>query len=84
MQNKVLVVSFQLKWEFYKTVVELAFHLEGGLQGMVVKVSREIYKIKDFGQKSTYSCNNITTTLIQISRLFYFGFFSKTNHQMMI
>ena len=30
-----------------------------------------------------YSCNNITTTLIQISRLFYFGFFSKTN-QMMI
>ena len=31
-----------------------------------------------------YSCNNITTTLIQISRLFYFGFFSKTNHQMII
>ena len=24
------------------------------------------------------------TTLIQISRPFYFGFFSKTNHQMMI
>ena len=33
---------------------------------------------------SRYSCNNITTTLIQISRLFYFGFFSKTNHQMII
>ena len=32
----------------------------------------------------SYSCNNITTALIQISRLFYFGFFSKTNHQMMI
>ena len=32
----------------------------------------------------SYSYNNITTTLIQISRLFYFGFFSKTNHQMMI
>ena len=32
----------------------------------------------------SYSCNNITTTLILISRLFYFGFFSKTNHQMMI
>ena len=31
-----------------------------------------------------YSCNNITTTLIQISRRFYFGFFSKTNHQMII
>ena len=31
-----------------------------------------------------YSCNNLTTTLIQISRLFYFGFFSKTNHQMII
>ena len=31
-----------------------------------------------------YSCNNITTTLIQISSLFYFGFFSKTNHQMII
>ena len=31
-----------------------------------------------------YSCKNITTTLIQISRLFYFGFFSKTNHQMII
>ena len=32
----------------------------------------------------SYSCNNITTTLIQISRLFYFGFFSKTDHQMII
>ena len=31
-----------------------------------------------------YSCNNINTTLIQTSRLFYFGFFSKTNHQMMM
>ena len=31
-----------------------------------------------------YSCNNITTTLIQIPRLFYFGFFSKPNHQMII
>ena len=31
-----------------------------------------------------YSCNNKTTTSIQISRLFYFGFFSNTNHQMMI
>ena len=31
-----------------------------------------------------YSCNNITTTLIQISRLFYLGFFSKINHQMII
>ena len=31
---------------------------------------------------SRYSCNNITTTLIQISRLFYFGFFSKSNHLM--
>ena len=31
-----------------------------------------------------YSCNNITKTLIQISRLFYFGFFSKINHQMII
>ena len=31
-----------------------------------------------------YSCNNITTILTQISRLFYFGFFSKTNHQMII
>ena len=35
-------------------------------------------------EEGEYSCNNITTTLIQISRLFYFGFFSKTNHQMMI
>ena len=35
-------------------------------------------------QNFMYSCNNITTTIIQISRLFYFGFFSKTNHQMMI
>ena len=33
---------------------------------------------------STYSCNNITTTLIQISRPFYFRFSSKTNLQMMI
>ena len=28
--------------------------------------------------------NNKTTTLIEISRLFYFGFFSKTSHHMMI
>ena len=34
--------------------------------------------------KVRYSCNNINTTLIQISLLFYFGFFSKTNHQMML
>ena len=33
---------------------------------------------------TNYSCKNITTTLIQISHLFYFGFFSKTNHQMII
>ena len=39
---------------------------------------------QDAAYLSAYSCNNITTTLIQISRLFYFGFFSKTNHQMMI
>ena len=31
-----------------------------------------------------YSCGNITMTVIQISNLFYFDFFSKTNHQMMI
>ena len=31
-----------------------------------------------------HSCKNITTTLIQISRLFHFGFFSTTNHHMMI
>ena len=31
-----------------------------------------------------HSCNNITTILIQISRLFYFGLFSKTNHQRII
>ena len=37
-----------------------------------------------FRGRGKYSCNNITTTLIQISRLFYFGFFSKTNHQMII
>jgi hypothetical protein len=41
-------------------------------------------KSKELRQFNTYSCNNITTTLIQISRLFYFGFFSKTNHQMII
>ena len=36
------------------------------------------------GPAARYSCDNITMTLIQIYRLFYFGFFSKTNHQMMI
>ena len=41
-------------------------------------------KSKELRQFNTYSCNNITTALIQISRLFYFGFFSKTNHQMII
>ena len=34
-------------------------------------------------QLEHYSCNNITTTLIQISCLFYFDFFSKSNNQMM-
>ena len=34
--------------------------------------------------QSKYSCNNITMTLIQISHLFHFGFFSKTSHQMII
>ena len=33
---------------------------------------------------NTVVISNITTTLIQISRLFYFCFFSKTNHQMRI
>jgi nicotinamide mononucleotide (NMN) deamidase PncC len=32
----------------------------------------------------TVVTTDITTTLIQISPLFHFGFFSKTNHQMMI
>ena len=42
----------------------------------------DLAQLKAYGK--VYSCNNITTTLIQISRIFYFGFFSKTNHQMMI
>ena len=47
-------------------------------------VDRIYIKIKEFCRKDwernhCYSCNNITTTLIQISRLFYFGIFSKTN-----
>ena len=41
-------------------------------------------KRENFSILLKYSCNNITTTLIQISRLSYFSFFSKTNHQMMI
>ena len=43
-----------------------------------------IYVSMLFIETFLYSCNNITTTVIQISRLFYFGFFSKTNHQMII
>ena len=39
---------------------------------------------EDFEDAGQVSCNNITKTLIQISRLFYFGFFSKTNNQMII
>ena len=39
---------------------------------------------KNFFLVFNYSCNIITTTFIQISRHFYFGFFSKTNHQIMI
>ena len=42
------------------------------------------YRAVGSSEKLVYSCNNITTTLIQISRLFYFGFFTKTNHQMII
>ena len=41
-------------------------------------------KKEETGNVARYSCNIITTTLNQISRLFYFGLFSKTNHQMMI
>ena len=40
---------------------------------------------KDFySSKLRYSCNNITTTLIQISLIFYFGFYSKFNHDNII
>ena len=46
------------------------------------KELKEAFRIYD--KEGMYSCNNITTTLIQISRLFYFGFFSKTNHQMIV
>ena len=42
------------------------------------------YGCRDFTRLFLYSCSNTTTTFIQISRLFYFGYFSKTNHQMMI
>ena len=41
-------------------------------------------KIQRKYREITYSCSNITTTLIQIPCLFYFGFFSKTNHYMTI
>ena len=36
------------------------------------------------GWPCKYSCKNISMTLIQISRLFNFVFFSKTNNQMII
>ena len=43
----------------------------------------DIYSLqKNYFFYTDYSCNKITTNLIQISRLFYFGLFSKTNHQM--
>ena len=50
----------------------------------VLEVSPNLDDIKERIEYQRYSCNKITTTLIQISRLFYFGLFSKTNHQMMI
>ena len=42
-----------------------------------------LVKIQIIGGK-VYSCDNMITTLIQISCLFYFGFLSNTNHQKMI
>ena len=51
----------------------------------MVKFLRKIYKCEYiFPRSLCYSCNSITATLIQISTFFYFGFFSKTNHQMII
>ena len=56
----------------------------------IFEVFLYVYKSQSFFFNSNciifllYSCNNKTTTSIQISRLFYFGFFSNTNHQMMI
>ena len=42
---------------------------------------QQVFRRFPQNQIKRYSCNNITTTfLIQISSLFYFGFFSKTNH----
>ena len=38
-------------------------------------------KLHDLLKIVEHSCNNVTTTLIQISHLLYIGFFSKTNHQ---
>ena len=45
----------------------------------IVQIYSEDHRWWGFSSHA-YSCNNITTTLIQISRLFYFGFFSKTSH----
>ena len=54
-----------------------------------IKIAQEIIYWKYYFYDSqnfpgTYSCNNMTTTLIQISHLFYFVFFFKTYHQMII
>ena len=59
-------------------------HLFGALNIYTLRL--HIRKIEEMSgaNPGRYSCDNKNKTLIQISRLFYFGFFSKTNHQMMI
>ena len=42
-------------------------------------IGEDLYDFDD-----RYSCNNITMTLIKIFCFFYFGFFSKTIHQIFI
>ena len=69
-------------WNLSSTVLSSKCNFGKYLAPLCMKTATKANLQPDY--QALYSCNNITTTLIQISRLFYFGFFSKTNHQMMI
>ena len=53
-------------------------------QGNLNNWACDLKKVKYYFHDVIHSCKNITTTLIQIFSLFYFVFFSKTNHLMII
>ena len=69
---------------FYYFMTLLLILFNGNFVQIIKYFLRSVLHWRFSRNSVRYSCNNITTTLIQTSRLFYFGSFSKTNHRMMI